>query len=110
MLVHKQRRSRRLILDVPLLVRGENEDKRAFEEDALTLIVNAHGALVMLEAKVALGQKVIVTNIKSGDECEGAVAYVRPARTGLTRVGIKFSRPAPEFWLLSSPPTDWSLS
>jgi hypothetical protein len=104
---HKQRRSQRVILDVLLLVRGESEDNRAFEEDALTLIVNAHGAVVMLEAKVALGQKVIVTNVKSGDECEGAVAFVGPAHAGLARVGIQFSRPAPGFWLLSSPPEDW---
>jgi hypothetical protein len=107
-LAHRKRRSQRVILDVPLLVRGESEDKRAFEEDALTLIVNAHGALVMLEEKVVLGQKVILTNIKSGDEREGSVRYVGPAYAGVVRVGIQFSRPAPEFWLLSSPPTDWS--
>ena len=109
MLVDKQRRSRRVILDVPLLVRGENEDNRAFEEDALTLIVNAHGALVILEASVTLGQKVIVTNVKSGDEREGVVAFVGSAYAGLAQVGIQFNRPAPEFWSLSSPPIDWSL-
>jgi hypothetical protein len=103
------RRSQRVILDVPLRVKGENEDEQAFEEDALTLIVNAHGALVMLEARVAVGQKVTLMNTKSGDEREGTVAYVAPAYDGLARVGIQFSRPAPEFWLISSPPTDWSL-
>ena len=108
-LLHKQRRSQRVILDLPLLVRGENEDEQAFEEDALTLIVNAHGALVMLEGKLVLGQRVIVKNIESRDEREGAVAFVGPAYAGLARVGIEFNKPAPEFWLLSSPPADWRL-
>lgn len=109
-IAHKRRRSQRVVLDVPLLVRGKNEDRPGFEADALTLIVNAHGALVIFEAKVALGQKVIMTNISSGDELEGAIAFVAPAYDGLVRVGIQFSRPAPRFWSLSSPPSDWGLS
>ena len=110
MLVHKQRRSQRVILDVPILVRGENEHKQAFQEDALALVVNAHGALVILEARVAIGQKVIVTNLKSGLKREGEVAFVGSAYDGLARVGIQFNRAAPDFWSLSSPPTDWNPS
>jgi hypothetical protein len=109
-LAHKQRRSQRVILDVPLLVGGENEHKQAFQEDAMALIVNAHGALVILEARVTLGQKVIVTNVRSGDEREGTVAFVSSAYAGLVKVGIQFNRAAPEFWSLSSPPTDWNPS
>jgi hypothetical protein len=97
-----------MILDVPLLVRGENEDKQPFEENALALIVNAHGALVILESRVAIGQKVVLTNVKSGHEREGEVAFVGPAYAGLTRLGIQFNRPAPEFWSLNSPPADWT--
>lgn len=106
----KQRRSQRVILDRPLLVRGETKDKGAFQENALTLIVNAHGALLVLEAKVELGQKLIVTNTKSGDERDATIAYVRPGYDGLATVGIEFGKPAPEFWWLSSPPADWGLS
>lgn len=110
MLGPQQRRSQRVILDVPLLVRGETEDKQVFQKDALTLIVNAHGALLMLEEKVTLGQNIILTNIKSGDERRAKVKYVRPGYAGLARVGIEFNKPAPEFWLMNSPPTDWGLS
>ena len=106
----KQTRSQRVILDVPRLVRGEAEGTPGFEKDALTLIVNAHGALIMLEAKVAVGHKVIVTNIQSREELEGAVAYVGPAYAGVARIGIQFSKPTPEFWSLSSTPSDWRLS
>jgi hypothetical protein len=97
-----------VILDVPILVGGENEDKQLFEEDALALIVNAHGALVILEARVAIGQKVVVTNVKSGLKREGEVAFVGSAYAGLTRLGIQFNRPAPEFWSLNPSPADWT--
>jgi len=40
----KQRRSQRLLLDVPLVVSGEADGKKAFREDTFTLVVNAHGA------------------------------------------------------------------
>ena len=110
MLLDKQRRSQRVILDVPLLVRGQNEQKHAFEEDAMALIVSAHGALVILEATVVVGQKVILRNINSGDEREGTVAFVSPPYAGLAKVGIQFDRPAPEFWSLTPPPADWNPS
>jgi hypothetical protein len=102
-----QRRSQRIILDVPLVIRGEAAGKKIFQEETLTLIVNAHGAQLMLETKVALGQRLVVLNPKNCDECEGKVAFVGAPYAGLTRVGIEFTRPAPEFWPVSAPPADW---
>ena len=106
----RQRRSQRLILDLPLVIRGDAEGKRPFREETFTLIVSAHGALVMLETKVALGQKVVLMNPKSWDEREGTVAYVGASYAGLARVGIQFTKPAPEFWSISPPPPDWNIS
>ena len=102
------RRSKRLILDVPLVIRGKDADQRTFQEENFTLIVNAHGALLMLETKVALGEKLLLMNPKNWHECEGKVAFVGPPHAGLAKVGIEFARPAPEFWSLSSPPADWN--
>ena len=105
-----QRRSERIILDVPLVIRGIAADKEIFQEETFTLIVNAHGALLMLGRKVALGQRVLVMNPRNWDECGGKVVYVGPPYAGLARVGIEFTRPAPEFWSVSSPPADWKQS
>jgi hypothetical protein len=107
----KQRRSQRLLLDVPLVVRGESVEKQPFREETFTLIVNAHGALVVLAAKVAVGQKVLVMNPKNWEEREGRVAYFGSPYAGLTKVAIEFTQPAPEFWPVGAPPDDWqSLS
>jgi len=105
-----KRRSERLLLDVPLFISGESEDRRAFREETFTLTVSAHGALVMLAMKVVLGQKLVLINPKNRDEREGTVVYLGPSYAGLAKVGIEFTEPAPEFWSISSPPADWNLS
>lgn len=108
MIEAKARRSKRLILDVPLAIRGEGEDQHAFQEETFTVTVSAHGALIVLGAKVTLGQKVVLRNLKNRDEREGTVAFLGPPYAGLSTVGIQFIQPSPEFWAISSPPPDWN--
>lgn len=104
------RRSQRLILDIPLVVRGGAEDHRPFREETFTLTVSAHGGLVVLEHRVALGQKIVLMNPKTWDELEATIASLGPPYAGLATVGFQFIRPAPEFWAVSSPPPDWNLA
>ena len=42
------RRSQRVLMDLPLIIRGELEDKGAFQEETFTLTVSAHGVLALL--------------------------------------------------------------
>jgi hypothetical protein len=103
-----QRRSERLRLNVPLFVTGKSIDQRTFREETFTLLVNAHGALLMLETKVAIGQKVVLMNQKNWDECEGRVTFIGPLYAGVTKVGIEFVQPKADFWSVSRPPQDWN--
>ena len=105
----KERRSQRLILDLPLIVRGESIQKQPFQEETFTLVVSAHGALVVLATTVELGQKLLLMNPKTWDEQEGRVAYFGPPYGGLAKVAIEFTRPAPEFWPVANPPDSWKL-
>jgi hypothetical protein len=66
--------------------------------------------LVLLASTVEVGQQVVLMNPKSWDEREGRVTYLGQPHAGLAQVGIEFKEPAPEFWSLSSPPSDWNLS
>lgn len=104
------RRSERVLLDVPVVIRADSADQHQFREETFTVIVSAHGALLMLEAKVALGQKVVVMNPKNWDEREVKVAYVGPDRAGLAQVAVEFAQPAPEFWSLEAPPANWKVA
>jgi hypothetical protein len=105
-----KRRSERVLLDIPLFIEGKAEGARDFKEETFTLTVSAHGALIVLAAKVALGQTVRLTNLKNKDHHEATVAFLGPPYAGLATVGIQFSKPAPEFWAISSPPADWKTA
>jgi len=104
------RRSERVLLDVPVVVRGDSADRGAFREETFTVTVSAHGALLMLENKVALGQTIIVMNPKNWDERECRVAYIGPDRAGLAQVAVEFPQAAPDFWSLETQPKNWATS
>jgi hypothetical protein len=101
------RRSQRIPLDVPLVIKARTGGKENFREETFTLSASAHGVLLALKTTVSLGQKVQLLNRKTWDEVEGHVVYVGLPNAGLTRVGIEFKQPAPDFWSLAAPPADW---
>ena len=102
------RRSDRVLLDVPVVLLGESADHKSFREETFTVTVSAHGALLMLQTKVKLGQKVTLANPGNWDERAAHVAYVGGDHAGLAQVGIEFDQPAPQFWPVSSPPANWN--
>jgi hypothetical protein len=102
-----ERRSQRIPLDVPLVIKGRIDGEQDFREETFTLSANAHGVLLALKTSVSVGQKVQLFNRKNWDELPGHVVYVGLPHAGLTRVGIEFEYPAPNFWSLTNPPADW---
>jgi hypothetical protein len=103
-----QRRSARVLIDVPVVIRGESADQQAFREETFTVTVSAHGALLMLATNVVLGQQIVVINQLNRDEREGRVAYRGPLHAGLSQVAVEFTQPSPEFWPVSPAPVDWN--
>ena len=102
-----ERRSQRIPLDVPLVIKGHTQDEKDFREETFTLSASAHGVLLALKVSVSVGQKVQLFNRRNWDELLGHVVYVGLPHAGLTRVGIEFEQPAPHFWSLTVPPADW---
>lgn len=105
-----QRRSERILLDVPVVICGESADAPTFREETFTVTVSAHGALLMLSTKVKLGQRLIVMNPQNWDEREARVSYLGPDRAGLAQVAVEFLDSAPQFWLVDAPPENWKAS
>jgi hypothetical protein len=95
------RRSLRVVLAIPITVTGSGE--MAFSEETTTLIVNAHGALITLAAKVEMGDTVLVRNRDTRDERICKVTFLGPVKGGRTPVGIEFREVAPEFWHIQFP-------
>lgn len=104
----KQRRSQRLLLQMPVLVQGVTEDTHSFLEETKTLVVNAHGALIVLSMRVACGQKLVLKNQKTNEERPCKVVFLGPGKIGKNQVGVEFTQPAPFFWHIDFPPEDWT--
>ena len=102
-----RRRSERLFLDVSLIVRGESVKKKVFLEPTFTISVSAHGALVVMSTKVALGQTLFLKNPVTQKEVEGRVTCFGPRYGNQAQVGINFTQPTLTFWPAVFPPKSW---
>jgi hypothetical protein len=94
----ERRRSQRFHHVMRLIIRGEFATKRTFWEDTFSISVSAHGALLILATKVALGQILVLMNPQNWDERHIRVARIGPSDGNAAQVGIEFAQPAPEFW------------
>ena len=102
-----RRRSQRVLLRIPIAVIAPGPDKKMAREQTHTLVVNAHGALIILELPVRVGQVVILQNPETSEEQSCRIIRVNPAPQGKFEVGIEFLKPAPNFWRVAFPPADW---
>jgi hypothetical protein len=103
-----RRRSQRVLMQVGIRIRGKNAQGVDFEEFTETLAINAHGALVLLTARVTSGSLVQVRHNKTEEEQECHVAFLGPVRGGKAEIGLEFSVPRPTFWRVAFPPEDWT--
>jgi hypothetical protein len=103
-----RRRSQRILMQVPIRVRGKDAQGKDFEEHTETLAINAHGALVLLNSRVTSCSTVQMRHNKTEEEQECHVAFLGPVRSGKAEIGVEFSAPRPAFWRVAFPPEDWS--
>jgi hypothetical protein len=72
-----------------------------------TLSVNDHGALVVIERNIPLDTPLVLEHGSTKERVSCKVA--RPAREmpeGF-HVPLEFDAPAPDFWKIAFPPSDW---
>ena len=102
------RRSQRVCLSIPVLVIKPEPGRTATTEETRTLIVSAHGALLLLHMPVHAGELVTLKHKKSLEERVCRVVSFGAEQSGKREVGIEFEHPAPRFWRIAFPPADWS--
>jgi hypothetical protein len=93
----ERRRSTRFPVRLALIVCG---DGRRLQERTYTFSLNVHGVLVALAATVTIGQRLIIQNPENRVERDGRVTHLGRCYAGRTEVGIEFTEPAPDFWLI----------
>jgi hypothetical protein len=104
-----KRRSQRVILSIPVTVSGEM-GSNTFSEQTQTLVINAHGALISLAAKISQGQKLQLKSATNPQPQPCKVVYVGPSMEGRTQFGIEFTEPNAYFWQITFPPEDWNAA
>jgi hypothetical protein len=97
-----------VIITLAITVQTVDRPKEtSFVEDTQTLVVNAHGALLLLAAQVKVGHKLLLTNRATKEEQLCRVASLGPAAGEKTQIGVEFLKPTSDFWQISFPPEDW---
>ena len=103
-----RRRSQRILISASICVSGKNPAGAVFDESTSTLIVNSHGALILLKEKVSIGQALTVQHIASKAEIGCIVKGMNPEPHGVPEIAIEFQKASPTFWHISFPPLDWN--
>ncbi len=103
-----RRRSQRVLLQVSVRVRGEDLGGRSFDEGTETLAINAHGALILLQARVSSGAQITLKHNYTGEEQECCVRHLGQVCEDKAEIGLEFSSPRADFWRVHFPPEDWT--
>ncbi len=103
-----RRRSQRVLMQIGVRLQGMDAQGKPFEEFAETLAINAHGALILLEARVTSGSTITLRNNVTREDQECIVAFLGPVRGNKAEVGLEFSARRPQFWRIAFPPEDWT--
>jgi len=77
---------------------GRAHNGKKFRETCQTVVVNAHGGLLLLKHEVNDGEMLVLTNPETLEEQECRVVYLGDPGDKGQRVGIEFLTPAPRFW------------
>ncbi len=93
-----RRRSKRVQMRVPVIVRLRDAGKSSHQEKTEAIIVNDHGALILLATAVESNQIIRIENPTNGEELLCRVTSRGASFMGKTQVGVEFIVPTPGFW------------
>ena len=92
------RRSTRAFHKMRLQAAGRGHNGRKFKEVCETVVVSAHGGLLMLKHEIDNGEMLVLTHPETQEEQECRVVYLGEPGDKGQRVGVEFLTPAPHFW------------
>jgi hypothetical protein len=72
-----------------------------------TLVVNAHGGLFDIGMELPAEQRILLNNYQTSEVVSATIRRVEKSEDGRYAVAFEFQSPAPHFWPISFPPTDW---
>src|SRR5438309_11908974 len=91
------RRSGRVFHKMRVQAQGRAHDRKKFKETCETVVVNAHGGLLLLKHEVNNGEMLVITNRETQEEQECRTVYLGDRGAEGQRVGVEFVTPGPRF-------------
>jgi hypothetical protein len=104
-----RRKGQRILMSIAVRVSGYDELGSSFKENTHTISINSLGALILISASVKIGQRLVLSNIRTKALAECIVAHKGERPDGRLEVGVQFGLPYPKFWGVTFPPSDWSF-
>jgi len=101
----KRRENARVVMRVPVEVRGTAVDGNPLEESTHTGVVGELGAMIWTSRMLQFGSEVELTNRFSQQTAKFRVAWVKDQQDGeLWETGLESLRPLDDFWGVRFPP------
>jgi len=95
----QRRRSERVLLRIPIEVRGTNPEGKPFTEKTTTLVINRHGARISLKTPVRPQDQITITNLQNAMSCPFRVVRERDQSLGEgPECGVECLSPEINFW------------
>ena len=102
----ERRRSQRVMVRVPVTIQFMVAGKSVTVQ-AATVSVNDHGAMVLCTRTLSTETKLELQNDRTGEKTPCRVTRKPIENSDGYLLPVEFSAPAPDFWRISFPPTDW---
>jgi hypothetical protein len=100
-----QRQGARVVMRVPVEVRGTAVDGNPLEESTHTGVVGVLGAMIWTSRMLQVGTEVELTNRFSQQTAKFRVAWVKDQQEGeLWETGVESLQPLDDFWGVRFPP------
>jgi hypothetical protein len=100
----KKRRSERVSLHLPVIIRASTRHGARVEALAFTQTINAHGGLLEATFTMRPGQELILVHPHSGKEARCRVVRVEATSDGSYPTAFEFDVLDPTFWHISLVP------
>ena len=101
----KRRQGARVVMRVPVEIRGTTEDGQTLEESTHTGVIGVLGAMILTSQMLKIGSQVEVTNRFSQQTTKFRVAWVGDHKDGQPwEIGIESMAPLDDFWGVRFPP------
>ena len=83
---------------MPVKASGKDHNGKKFHEACETVVVNAHGGLLLLKHEINDGEMLVLENPTTQEEQECRVVFLGEPSDRGQRVGVEFLTPSPRFW------------